>query len=158
MRATRQHHAIEHATLHVLAERAAVGVTAGISDPAGFTLLGDVSLEQAEQAVATALEALQQGQAHLAIHPNCGTNLLTQAFLSLVAARLLLTPRRTRSLNTQALALAGFLGVSVMGHALGARMQLFTTLADVRDRRIAHIYPVSILGRRGLRVQIAAHS
>ena len=42
VRRTRQHHAIEHATLHLLAARFPGKSFAGYSDPGGFTVYGDV--------------------------------------------------------------------------------------------------------------------
>src|SRR4051812_5842427 len=78
---TRQHHAIEHATIHMLAERFPRQPFSGISDPLGFTLYGNVSEESARRAVGDALLRLQAGQSELAIHPNCGTNLATTGLL-----------------------------------------------------------------------------
>ena len=45
IRRTRQHHAIEHATLHVLAARFPHRRMAGYSDPGGFTIFGDLPLD-----------------------------------------------------------------------------------------------------------------
>ncbi len=82
---TRQHHALEHATLHLLAKRFPQQALAGHSDPAGFWILGAVPTEAVEQAVAEALTRLQQGEHHLALHPGCGTNYLALGSLAAAA-------------------------------------------------------------------------
>ena len=83
IRRTRQHHAIEHATLHVLAARFPHRRMAGYSDPGGFTIFCDLPLESVRRGVSDALLQLQSGQADLAIHPNCGTNLAVSAQLTI---------------------------------------------------------------------------
>lgn len=88
LRQTRQHHAIEHATIHLLAARFPRRVFAGMSDPWGFTLYGQLSSEAIEEAVDEAIQRLQDGEEELAFHPNCGTN-LTATILLVTAAALL---------------------------------------------------------------------
>ena len=83
---TRQHHAIEHATIHLLAARFPRRVFAGMSDPWGFTLYGQLSGEAIEEAVGEAIQRLQDGEEELAFHPNCGTNLTTSILLVTAAA------------------------------------------------------------------------
>ncbi|MDE0140384.1 MAG: hypothetical protein F4047_12130 [Caldilineaceae bacterium SB0670_bin_27] len=78
---TRQHHAIEHATIHLLAARFPRRVFAGMSDPWGFTLYGQLSGEAIEEAVGEAIQRLQDGEEELAFHPYCGTNLTTGILL-----------------------------------------------------------------------------
>lgn len=85
---TRQHHAIEHATIHLLAARFPRRVFAGMSDPWGFTLYGQLSSDAIEEAVGEAIQRLQDGEEELAFHPNCGTN-LTAAILLVTAAAFL---------------------------------------------------------------------
>ena len=98
VRATRQNHALEHATLQLLAERGALTEGAGVSDPGGFTLLGDMNLPDTERAVTDALAALQDGQSHLAIHPQCGSNLMAQAGLCLIVGLTCFGSRRKRDI------------------------------------------------------------
>ncbi len=78
----RRNHALEHATLHVLARRKPHTSLAGQSDFFGFWILGDVSLEEVQESVAEALQRLRNGERKLAIHPFCGTNLAAAALLS----------------------------------------------------------------------------
>ena len=83
---TRQHHAIEHATIHLLAARFPRRVFAGMSDPWGFTLYGQLSGKDIEEAVGEAIQRLQDGEEELAFHPNCGTNLTATILLVTAAA------------------------------------------------------------------------
>ena len=83
---TRQHHAIEHATIHLLAARFPRRVIAGMSDPWGFTLYGQLSGEAIKEAVSEAIQRLQDGEEELAFHPNCGTNLTATVLLVTAAA------------------------------------------------------------------------
>lgn len=78
----RRNHALEHATLQVLAERNPKLRMAGYSDTKGFWLIGQIETANVEEAVHQALTRLKGGEHSLAIHPNCGTNLVTTGFLA----------------------------------------------------------------------------
>ncbi|MEA3310190.1 MAG: DUF6391 domain-containing protein [Chloroflexota bacterium] len=93
-RRIRRNHALEHATINLLSHNQGASQTVGISGPRGFTLYTNLTLEEVYPAVQQALAALQNGQAALAIHPNCGTNLLTTALLTTVATMLGLHGKR----------------------------------------------------------------
>lgn len=54
----------------------------GRSDPWGFTLTGNVSQEEVLSAANEALARLQAGESVLAVHPRCGTNIVTGALLA----------------------------------------------------------------------------
>ncbi|HEY88212.1 MAG TPA: hypothetical protein G4N98_00570 [Thermoflexia bacterium] len=84
VRRIRRNHALEHATINLLGRLQSDSQTVGISGPRGFTLYTDLTIEEVYPAVQQALAALQQGRAELAIHPNCGTNLLTTALLTTI--------------------------------------------------------------------------
>ena len=150
IRRTRQHHAIEHATLTILAERFPGRRMVGYSDPAGFTLLADIPEEAARRGVADAMLRLQAGEAHLAIHPNCGTNLLTTGVL--VAAMLGGAEPRKDGLSRFTRALILVLPVLVISPQLGLRLQRYTTLADVSDRWLKDVQALDVAGQRGFRV------
>ncbi len=153
VRVTRQHHALEHATLQILAEQVTTQeLMGGYSDPGGFVLLGKLTSHQVEQAVHQALAALREGRSQLAIHPACGTNHLTQAVLSLILACTTLNFRRGFSLSALGVALGGFMAISLFSRALGNRLQVYTTLADVHDRQVSAIYGIEVLRCRGVRV------
>ena len=93
----RQVHALEHATVWVLSDRAkprpftAMGTApdnewlGGMSTDRGFYLYGQVTTAELHRAAQIALQRLTAGEWHLAVHPRCGTNvsvgmLLTAGF------------------------------------------------------------------------------
>ena len=78
---TRRNHALEHATLHVLARTHKISM-AGHSNPTGFFLIGDLQLEEIATAATEALTRLKAGESGLAVHEGCGTNMATTALLS----------------------------------------------------------------------------
>jgi hypothetical protein len=88
VRRTRRNHALEHATITILATRLRNLRMAGRSDAGGFVLIGDAPTESIEQAAEDALHRLNRGEHRLAIHPNCGTNLVTSALMTSLAAML----------------------------------------------------------------------
>lgn len=78
----RRNHALEHATLAVLTEKNPRLRMAGYSDPKGFWLAGEIETEKVEEAVQQALQRMRSGESDLAVHPHCGTNLVTTGFLA----------------------------------------------------------------------------
>jgi hypothetical protein len=78
----RRNHGLEHATLQVMAEKNPQLKMAGYSDTKGFWLLGEAETADIEASARQALERLRGGEANLAVHPNCGTNLVTTGFLA----------------------------------------------------------------------------
>jgi hypothetical protein len=77
---TRRNHGLEHATLNLLAKTNPGKPYAGHSDGGGFWILGEISTEVLSITVGEALGKLNAGQVDLAIHKNCGTNLLVSGF------------------------------------------------------------------------------
>lgn len=138
IRRTRQHHAIEHATIHLLAARFPNRRFSGISDPAGFTIYGNVDSEELRRAVGNALLRLQTGEYQLALHPNCGTNLATTGILVSLVAVALSSSRRNPLERFVALVPPMLLAL-VLSRPLGNRLQQYTTLAHVSDRWVADI-------------------
>jgi hypothetical protein len=82
----RNNHALEHATLQILAEKKKVGRLAGFSDARGFWVIGEVDTEDLIGAVEEGIQRLNNGEHSLAIHPNCGTNLATAGLFGGAAA------------------------------------------------------------------------
>jgi hypothetical protein len=82
----RKNHALEHATVHILAQRYPHKSLIGRSDNRGFFIYGDLSADTLQKVANEALMRLRNGETQLAIHPNCGTNLVTSASLAGVAA------------------------------------------------------------------------
>ena len=99
----------------------------GYSDPVGFTLLADVPEEAARRALADAMLRLQAGETRLAIHPNCGTNLLTTGVLVTLAALLGGAGARKEILSRFTRALILVLPALVISPGLGMRCLLYTS-------------------------------
>lgn len=150
---TRQHHAIEHATIHILSARHPERSFSGYSDPLGFTIYGDVDEHDVRRAVGDALLRLQAGERQLAIHPNCGTNLLTTAVAATAAALFGGTIVRQGRLERMAVSLALTLAAIVASRPLGFRLQEYTTQWDVTDRWVAEIRLMQVGAARFLRVR-----
>lgn len=87
LQALRRNHALEHATLHVLAQQFPQAMLAGRADARGFVLYGSVPLAALQAAARRALQRLRSGEQQLALHPNCGTNLVAAGLLAALAAR-----------------------------------------------------------------------
>src|SRR5947207_2421095 len=75
-RRIRQNHALEHATITILSGYVPNLRISARSSSRGFIIFGDVDLGQLRRALDEALRRLQAGEAELAIHPNCGTNVV----------------------------------------------------------------------------------
>jgi uncharacterized protein DUF6391 len=79
--AARRNHAVEHASLKILARKYDDKTLAGHSNPTGFFLFGDITTEDARSAIKEAMTRLRAGEHDLAIHPGCGTNVATSMIL-----------------------------------------------------------------------------
>ncbi len=150
VRRTRQHHAIEHATLHVLTARHPGQRFSGYSDPLGFIITGAPDEYTVRRAVGDALLRLQAGEHSLARHPNCGTNLVTSAVM--VALVAVITGGKRKPLERFVTMLIGVLPVLLVSKSVGMHLQGYTTLADVGDRWVADIQPITIGPLRAHRV------
>ncbi|MDF1512496.1 MAG: DUF6391 domain-containing protein [Anaerolineae bacterium] len=91
----RRNHALEHATINLASQRYTDAHIAGVSDPLGFTLYTTLSADKVVPLVREALAALKAGQSHLAVHHNCGTNVIVTATLTTLAT-LVSLGRRTK--------------------------------------------------------------
>lgn len=80
----RRNHGLEHATIHVLTDKYKYFGAQGNSIHNGFYLniYGQVEPQAIAQAAEEALRRMKQGEHDLAIHPNCGTMLLTTAAMA----------------------------------------------------------------------------
>ena len=140
----RQSHAIEHATIHLLSARDPSLRLVGRSDDKGFFIYGSVSTEMVKHAAEEALKRLQRGEAYLAIHPNCGTNIATAGMLAAVAAlaasaghrRSFFWDRLPSAITATTLAL---LLAQPLGYLLQARVTTLARVGDVRIREISRI-------------------
>lgn len=85
----RRNHALEHATINVLTQRHKGFSAQGNSTPWGFHLnfYGPMDEDKVAAAVEEAHERLMNGEERLALHPTCGTVLLTTATMAALAAQ-----------------------------------------------------------------------
>lgn len=127
----RRNHALEHATIHILSARVPKRPLVGRADMHGFYLYGDIPTEQVERAARDALNRLRAGEEELAIHPNCGTNLLTAGTLASLGALLAFSSGSNNRLRARLERLPLAITASVLGlilaQPLGAAAQRHIT-------------------------------
>jgi hypothetical protein len=104
----------------------------------GFIVFGDVDLGELRRASEDALRRLQAGEAELAIHPNCGTNLAVGVSLVTLGTLLALMSSqvRTRVATAAASSLAGWVAARPVGEYV---QRHFTTLPDLQGVRVTEI-------------------
>lgn len=78
----RRNHALEHATLNLLAEEFPHSSFAGYSDAKGFWMIGAISTDKLLETAQNALKRLKAGEYSLAVHANCGTNYVTTGLIA----------------------------------------------------------------------------
>ncbi|HJS18752.1 MAG TPA: DUF6391 domain-containing protein [Anaerolineales bacterium] len=146
---TRRNHAVEHATLHILARKYKNTSMGGHSNPTGFYLMGNFTKDDILTAAAEAMDRLRAGESELAIHEGCGTNIATSTLLPAFFAFLPMS--RTRSLFWRFMIIPFAIVLAVFGYflsrPLGPWLQRnVTTEADLGGMRIVEIKHV----RKGL--------
>lgn len=145
----RRNHGLEHATIHLLSAQYPRATLVGRADRGGFYLYGDVPTHAVSEAAQGALERLRRGERHLAVHPNCGTNLLTAGLLASLSAYVSLLQVRDDETWTDRLARLPFLIVIttlalVLAQPLGMAVQRhLTTAADPGELEIQEIRHLS---------------
>jgi hypothetical protein len=143
--ATRRNHAVEHATLKILARKYNDKNLAGHSNPTGFFLFGDMTTEDIRTSIHEAMTRLRAGEHDLAIHPGCGTNLATSMVLP--ASFAWIPFQGTRSLRWRLLLIPVALVFALFGYflskPLGPWLQRnVTTQADLGNLQLVEIIPV----------------
>ncbi len=141
VRRTRRNHGLEHATIHVLSGRIKDLKMAGRSSDSGFVLLGEAPTEQVEAAVRDALRRMRGGEHGLAIHPNCGTNLVTTGTMTTVAAMIGLSgASRREAWNRLPTVLLLVMGALLFSQPIGLALQKhITTDGDPADLEVVSI-------------------
>lgn len=150
---TRRNHALEHATLHMLATKHPKRNMAGHSNPTGFFILGDFPTDEVAWAVNQAMTRLRAGEHQLAIHAGCGTNLATTALLSATLAWFVLRGAKSnfgRILRAPFAVVFALFGL-VLSRPLGPVIQQkITTEAELGDLQLVEI-------RQSLQGKVTAH-
>ena len=151
--ATRKNHALEHATLHVLAPKYPGRMLGGHSNPTGFIIVGDVPLEAVAEAATEAMRRLRAGESGLAIHPGCGTNLATSALVGASLGWFIMHGARSNLGRLMRLPIALMLAVlgMLLSRPLGPMLQQQITT----DAKIGSLHVTDV--RLSLRGRITAH-
>jgi hypothetical protein len=140
----RQHHAIEHATVTVLSQRVPGAPVVARSDLLGFMVYGDIDTATLQATAEEALARLQAGEINLAIHPNCGTNLVTAGVLSGLAAFAAGSGRARSLWDRIPSAILGATLALVVAVPLGRWVQAnVTTTSRVQNLRITSVAKLS---------------
>ncbi len=134
----RRNHALEHATITVVTERHPSVFLRGRSNRKGFYIFGEIDTDELKSAIAEALQRLKRGEAELAIHPRCGTNLAVAGILSGLSAALAtqLKPRQNRFSYAILASLASLMVAPQIGTVTQRHV---TTLADLADLRVESV-------------------
>ena len=148
---TRRNHALEHAVIHLLGRTHPGLAIFARSTPRGLVVYGDLSTEELVKAVTEALERLRKGESRLAVHPNCGTSLVTAGTLSGLAALATMGLQRVGSRKRGVLPFLGALPLAILASTaalifsqpLGLRLQAELTT----DPNIGPLHIVSIIRR-----------
>lgn len=148
----RRNHGLEHATIHVLTEKHSNFSAQGNSGPGGFRLnvYGDVGQAEVTAAVQEAYMRMKNGEHELAVHPNCGTVLLTTATMATLAAQAVFSieERRQGSLGSRRSVLFNALPTAVLAvvmalivsRPLGIHLQArYTTEGDLGDLQLVRV-------------------
>lgn len=151
----RRNHGLEHATIHVLSEKHKNFSAQGNSNHTGFSLniYGNISEEDVESAVNEAYRRMKQGEHHLAVHPNCGTVLLTTATMAALAAQasFAFEQRRQKQENMSLAVLLGALPTAVLAvvvslivsRPIGVQLQAkYTVEGDLQDMELQSVNQV----------------
>lgn len=137
---TRQNHALEHATIHLLAQRHPHPRIVARSDWNGFTVYGNLDATTVASAVSEALARLQAGERHLAVHPRCGTNVVVGGLAAGAASSLTLVGKERSPWKRFSLFMAAALAGLFLAYPLGPIVQRhITTSSDLRGVRIKEI-------------------
>jgi Domain of unknown function (DUF6391) len=144
-RRIRQNHALEHATITILSGMVPDLRVSARSSSSGFIIFGNVDLGLLRRAIDEALQRLQAGEAELAIHPNCGTNLAVGVSLVTLGTMLGLasSQTRTRVATAAASSVAGLMAARPLGEFV---QKYVTTLPDLEGVRVTDIFRRKIFG------------
>ncbi len=135
----RRNHALEHATISVLVNKAGHDVRlVGRATNSGFYLYGDLTEDRVRESTLEALERLRRGEHNLAISSMCGTNLAVAGILAGISS-LLALGNRSRLERIPNVLLASMLAMLV-AQPLGRLVQKHvTTDPDLSDTDVVGI-------------------
>lgn len=152
----RRNHGLEHATIHMLSAKHTGFSAQGHSDHRGFHLniYGSITEEDVKAAVNEAYKRMKAGQHQLAVHPNCGTVLMTTATMATLAAQagLGLEQKRQHSdkmnwsvlINGLPTAVLAVIVALIVSKPVGIYLQAnYTTDGDLGEMKIKSIQKIA---------------
>ena len=144
-RRIRQNHSLEHATVTMLARALPRLAVSARSNTRGFTIFADLDVPLVERCCHEALARLRSGESHLAIHPNCGTNLAVGVSLVTLGTMLGFASNhpRTRVVAAAASSLTGLAAARPLGELV---QKYVTTLPDLKGVRVTEIFRRKLFG------------
>lgn len=150
----RRNHALEHATLQVLARTDPFLRLAGYSNLGGFWIVGEISTDMLAAAVLEGVARLRAGEIGLAIHPNCGTNFVATGFLAGIAGWMGMLGAGSgfrRKLERLPVIIGLVTLAIILANPLGPLLQAkVTTQPDIGSLEVVRI-------ERGMRQQVPIH-
>ena len=148
----RRNHGLAPATLPVLGERIRPRRAAGHAEPRGFRVVGNLSADVIRSAAEEAIRRMQAGETWWAVHPGCGTNVVTSSLLTSAFAYLgtLLAGRRAgwqeKLSNAISLGTLGALIAHPLVPWLQARVMTSADMRGARVRAVRREYPFFLAG------------
>lgn len=123
----RRNHALEHATVHLLSRWDPSLRLVGRSDWTGFWLYGEADSDTVQRAAYEALSRLEGGEAALAVHPRCGTNIATAMLMGGLGVFAAFRTFRRSRLAQWLGALSTLLAAMALGRSAGMVLQRHVT-------------------------------
>jgi hypothetical protein len=139
---TRRNHGLEHATIAIISEKIKGLKLSGRATANGFYVYGKVNTEELAAAGREALHRLKNGEPELAVHPNCGTNLVAKGiFAGLTAYWVLSGANSPQSMRRRLPRVTLLSTLAILaGQPFGRFLQEHvTTSADMRNLQIIDI-------------------
>jgi hypothetical protein len=154
--AVRRNHALEHATITVMLNRQGPMRVVGRASPDGFYVWANVATEKLREFAGEALGRLQKGEAHLAVSPLCGTNLVVAGVLAGAGSYMAASMGRRRLDGLTNAMVAALVGV-VAAQPLGRLVQKhYTTSPDLAGMEIVGVDRIGRSGLHKVRTRTAA--
>jgi hypothetical protein len=154
----RQNHAVEHATIHLLSSRYPSLGPVGRTTLNGFLLVGQLPTETVVETVMEALDRLRDGESELAIHPNCGSNVVVGGVLAGLSAWFATRGRRRSAWDQVPSALLAATTALMVAQPLGPWFQRrVTTTPAVGDVRLRQVVSGNMGSVMVHRVELTRH-
>jgi hypothetical protein len=159
--AVRRNHALEHATIAVMLGRQGPMRVVGRASPDGFFVWANVATDKLREFASEALARLQRGEAHLAVSPLCGTNLVVAGVLAGGGAYAAAAMGRRSSGAGRLDGLSGAVFAALLGviaaQPLGRLLQKhYTTRPDLEGIEIVAVERIGRSGLHKVRTRAAA--